>query len=197
MKFVAVSNKMTAMKRLISIFGIISVLLISSCSTSREATSKSEARKQQDQINQALVQSAVESKRFIVKLDRIYLRGGMIDLVPRLNYIIVDGDKAVINTVYFGRQWDIRPIAGINISGITKDYEVVNKVSKGLYEIALKVGNGSASFNVYLTIGRNGTVSASLNSIRIENARYRGYVIPISNKGTDVPKDEESAGELI
>jgi hypothetical protein len=192
--------KMTAMKKLISILGIISVILISSCSASRELTSGSEARKQQELIDQALVKSAVESRRFIVKLDRIYLFGGMVDLVPRMNYIIVDGDKAEINTAYMGRQWDIRPIAAIHIRGAAEDYEVVNKVNKGLYEVAMKVDNGSASFNVYLSIGRNGSVSASLNSMRIENARYRGYVVPISTRSNEKSpdgNDTEKQGELI
>jgi hypothetical protein len=183
---------MTAMKKLLFILGFISILAFSSCSASKEARSaNAEARHEQELVNQALVKQAVESRRFIVRLERIYLYGGMVDLVPRLNYIIVDGEKAVINTAYIGRQWDIRPIAGINVRGVTSEYELTNKVSKGLYQVNMKVGNGAALFNVYLTIGQDGNVSASLNSLRIDNARYRGHVIPISNRNPENLRNQE------
>lgn len=191
---------MTAMKKLLLISGIFSILLFSSCSVSKEARSeKAELRHQRDLVNQALVKNAIESKRFIVRLERIYLPLGMIDLVPRRNYIVVDGQKAIINTAYIGRQWDIRPIAGINLRGVTEDYELTNKVSKGLYQISMKVENNSASFNVYMTVSPDGNVFASLNGIRIENARYKGHVIPISNRnpGDQNNQEEEQSRETI
>jgi hypothetical protein len=189
---------MTAMKKLLFISGIFSILLFSSCSVSKEARSeKAELRHQRDLVNQALVKNAIESKRFIVRLERIYLPLGMIDLVPRRNYIVVDGQKAIINTAYIGRQWDIRPIAGINVRGVTEDYELTNKVSKGLYQISMKVENGAASFNVYMTVSPNGDVSASLNGIRIDNARYKGHVIPISKHNTNQEQENEQSKETI
>jgi len=120
---------MTAMKKLFIYLTILApFLMVSSCTTSRKAGESGEARKQKKLINQELVREAVESRRFIVKLDRIYLFGGMLDLIPRTNYIIVDGEKAIISATYFGRQYDIRPIAGINIRGIAKEYEMISKV---------------------------------------------------------------------
>jgi hypothetical protein len=161
---------------------VISILLVS-CSAGKEMRSEKAQIKMQNSIqNQAEVQNAIESRRYIVKLERLYLNWGILDLKPRANYIIVDGEKAVISAAYFGRQYDIRPIAGINIRGITKDYELTRKESKGLYEIKMKVDNGPASFDVYLTVGKNGSVSASMNSLKISNVRYRGYIVPIRNK---------------
>jgi hypothetical protein len=115
--------------------------------------------------------------------------GGMIDLVPRMNYIIIDGQKAIINTAYVGRQYDIRPIAGINMKGVAQDYELTKKMSKGLYEVSMKVGNGSAVFDVYLTIGKDGTADASVNGMKINNIRYRGYIVPLSSE-VKVPLQE-------
>ncbi|HEX2974717.1 MAG TPA: DUF4251 domain-containing protein, partial [Bacteroidales bacterium] len=115
------------------------------------------------------------------------------DLVPRLNYIIVDGNKAVISTAYFGRQWDIRPIAGINVRGNTERYEVTNKYSKGMYQISMKVSNQSALFNVNLTVGKNGTVNAYVDGIRIETARYRGYVVPIRNQNQENNSEQQDS----
>jgi len=167
------------------IFIIITTLMaISSCTTTKEAkSSRVELRKEKKLVEQAVVKQAVESKRFIIKFDRLYLLyGGIIDLIPRANYIIIDGEKAIINTAYLGRQYDIMPIAGINLFGKAMNYELTNKLSKGSYEIKMKVKNeGSNSFDVYLTISKNGNCSASINSLKINNINYSGYVVPISD----------------
>ncbi|MGA2407895.1 MAG: DUF4251 domain-containing protein [Bacteroidales bacterium] len=167
------------------IFIIITTLMvISSCTTTKEAkSSRVELRKEKKLAEQAIVKQAVESKRFIIKFDRLYLLyGGIVDLVPRANYIIIDGEKAIINTAYLGRQYDIRPIAGINLFGKAMNYELTNKLSKGSYEIKMKVKNeGSNSFDVNLTISINGNCSASINSLKINNINYSGYVVPISD----------------
>ena len=173
------------MKKLLVIITIL--LIVASCSTTKEAKSaKTELRNEKKLTEQVIVRKAVESGRYIIKLDRLYLTGGMIDLIPRANYIIIDGKKAIISAAYFGRQYDIRPIAGINLRGVAMDYELTSNLSKGRYEVKMKVGNGSTSFNLYLSIGKNGTCDASLTSLKIDNVRYRGYVVPIIDK-TSIP----------
>lgn len=175
------------MKRLFFIFSIISVAFITSCSVSREAGLTGDR-----QTDEATIRQAVESRRFIIKLDRLYTFGGTLFLRPRSNYIIVDGQKAIINTAYIGRQYDIRPIAGINLQGRATEYKITNKQSRGTYQISMKVGNQSNSFNIYLTIGKTGDVNATVDNIRIENTRYSGYIVPIGE-----PQKSESTDELI
>lgn len=183
--------KYTAMKKL---FFIITILVvISSCATTnQEKLSRIEGRKDKKLAEQATIQKAVESKRFIIKFDRIYFsHGGIIDLIPRANYLIIDGEKAIISTAYIGRQFDIRPIAGINMRGRSLDYELTNNLSKGIYKIQMKMNNGNNSFDVYLTIGKNGNCSASLSNIRIDYVRYSGHIVPIKDK-TVMPLQESN-----
>jgi hypothetical protein len=168
------------MKKYILLLGVLSIL-ITSCSVSKETAMSGDRRS-----DEATIKQAIESRRFIVKLERLYAPGGqMLFLRPRSNYIIVDGQKAVISTAYVGRQYDIRPIAGINMLGRTSGYELTNKVSKGSYEVKMEVGNGASTFDVFLTISKTGSVSASVNSLRIENTRFFGYIVPIQE-----PADE-------
>src|SRR5512137_1351469 len=103
------------MKKLFLI--IITLIFISSCSTTKEAkSSDSELRIDKKLEEQAVIKKAVESKRFVIKLERLYfLYGGTADLLPSYNYIIIDGNKAIISAAYLGRQYDIKPIAGINM----------------------------------------------------------------------------------
>ncbi len=167
------------------------VLFMSSCAASKETlATRNELKKEKLLAEQALIVKAVESRRFIIKLDKIYLNyGGMADLLPRRNYIIVDGRKAIINAAYLGRQFDIKPIAGINMRGEAKEFQVTTNESKGLYEIKMKVDNNANSFDVYLTIGKNGTCSASLTSMMIDFVRYKGYIVPIKEKENNPPQN--------
>lgn len=162
---------------------IMSIVLMSSCSTTKEAkSSKSEIRSEKKLVEQGMVKNAVETRRYIIKLDRLYLNyGGIADLIPRANFIIIDGERAVISTAYLGRQFDIKPIAGINMRGRAVDYALTNNTSKGSYDIKLTVNNGrNVSFDVYLNVTKNGFCTASVSSLKIDNIRYSGYLVPIS-----------------
>lgn len=185
--------KYSAMKKILVFISVL--LLISACKTTEEAkSSRIELRNDKKITNQAKVKEAVESKRYIIKLDKVYFaRGGIVDLLPRKNYIIIDGTKAIISAAYLGRQYDSRPIAGINMHGITDYYKLTNNPSKGLYEIKMKVNNGNDSFDVYLRIGKNGSCNASISSLKIDNIRYRGYIVPIPDK----QNNNFQEGELI
>src|SRR5512133_1872258 len=106
MIFEMFSIKIYAMKKLWILF-IIPVLMLS-CSTSKETSSaRSELRNEKKLTDELLVKNAVESRKYIIKLQRLYSQyGSYFDLVPRANYIIIDGERAVISTAYLGRQFD-------------------------------------------------------------------------------------------
>lgn len=162
---------------------------MSSCTTNKEAgSSRAEVRKEKKLLDQALVKNAVESKRYIIKFERIYFSyGGIIQLMPRANYLIVDREKAILNTAYMGRQYDIMGIAAINLRGRADDYALTDNVNKGSYDVKLKVSNGrSATFDVYVRISKNGYCSISVSSLKIENVNYSGYLVPILDK-TSIP----------
>jgi hypothetical protein len=188
------SVKYYAMKKLFIIITVF--LVISSCVTTKEAKlSRAELRNEKKLARQEQIKNAVESKKFIIKLDRLYFSyGGMADLYPRANYIIIDGDKAVINTAYLGRQYDFRRIAAIDIFGRNLDYEVTKNLSRGVYQIKMKVRNArSNTFDIYLDISKNGYCTASVSSLRIDNIRYSGFIEPIKAETTTAPPE----GDLI
>jgi hypothetical protein len=169
------------MKKLL--FLLSTVIILSSCSTTKNATSSSTlSRDKKRVVARETVKNAVESKRFIVKLNRMYpTYGGIIQLVPRENYIIVDGEKGIISTPYFGRQFGFRPISGINMFGRTMDYKLIKYPDKGAFGISMKVSEGGTSFNVFLQISRSGTCDVSISSMLINNVRYSGNLVPINN----------------
>jgi len=186
--------KISAMKKLSVI--LIALLVFTSCSSTREGkSSKSELRSQRRQVDQLTVKNAVENRRYIIKLNRLYFNmGGIAELIPRANFIIIDGEKAVISTAYLGRQYDIKPIVGINMRGRAEEYSLTNNLAKGSYKIKLKVSNGqSNSFDLYIDISKGGYCTASISSLKIDNIRYSGYLQPIAGSN----KAAAEQGDLI
>jgi hypothetical protein len=175
------------------LFYIFTFIIISSCSSTKEATSsKNDVGNEKIIAEQEMIRKAVESRRFIARLNRIYFSGGgMVDLVPRSNYIIVDGNLSIIKAAYLGRQYDIRPIAGITMKGETINYELKSDSKKRKLEIKMKVQNRSDSFEVYLTIGNDGSCNASVSSIKIDQVRYSGHIIPIRDQKIKLNEDNE------
>ena len=87
------------------IFILSGFVILSSCATAKvEKTSKNEPAEVKNPVQQEQIRHAVEMKRFIVKFDRLYISyGGTIDLIPKANYIILDGDKVIISAAYVGQ----------------------------------------------------------------------------------------------
>jgi hypothetical protein len=175
------------MKKLVFI-GLIS-LLISACSTTRDAgISRAEKRLKAKAAELADVKKAVESRRYIIKMDRIYMtRGGYLDLVPRKNYIIVDGELASISLGYVGGSVG-RPVTGINLNGHTTKYTLESNEAKGVYNVNMEVKFQNSRFDLYLTIGSSGTCSVSLINGYIQAVNYSGHLVPISES---VPGNSE------
>jgi len=166
--------------------------LLTSCSTSKEAkTSRIEKRQNQKIITAELVKNAVENRKYIIRLDRLYpTRGGIVHLLPRSNYIVIDGNIASVRAAYLGRQYDIQPIAGIRLAAKTEDYSINKNFDKQEYKINLKLSRGGDTFDVSLNIKSNGKCSASFSSLKIDVIHYSGDIIPIPDNKSIESLDE-------
>ena len=163
------------------VFIIVISLLISGCSTTKEAhISKVEKRQSTKIAEQAVIKKAVESRRYIIRMERIYLiNGGFMELVPKNNYIIVDGGAASVSLGYVGRSFATRPISGINFNGQTSKYNLESNEVKGTYNIKMEVSYKNDKFDLYFNIGSDGYCNVSLNNANIQTVNYYGQLIPI------------------
>jgi hypothetical protein len=179
------------MKNLIFIF--TGLLILTSCATSKvEETTRKESVESKNIFLQAEIRQAVEMRRFLIKFDRLYIsRGGTIDLIPKSNYLILDGDKVIISAAYIGRQYSYRPVSGIDMIGTAVSFEMKQNTSKGHYEIKMKVKNNKNTFDVFVTIKDSGYCDASLASYKIDHVRYTGNFIPLK------PKEEKTDTEKV
>jgi hypothetical protein len=180
------------MKKLV--YFIIAVIFIVSCTATKETGSERKQKRLEDKLaEQAIVKKAVESKRYIIRMNKIFMTGGNgVDLVPRSNYIIIDGDIASVSLAYIGRSFSSRPISGINFNGHTIKYAIKNDETKGLYNIELRVAKGNDIFDLFISIGSEGYCSVSLNNANIQSVSYRGILVPVGEK-KKVPDQKPAA----
>jgi len=170
------------MKKLM--FILTGFVILTSCATTKvQESSQNESGNLKSIFVQSEIKQAVELRRFIIKFDRLYIsHGGTVDLVPKANYLILDGDKVIISAAYIGRQYSYRPIKGIDMIGKAVSFEMKNKTSRGIYEIRMKVKNDKNTFDVYLTVTNEGYCNTSFTSYKIDHVRYTGNFIPLKPK---------------
>jgi hypothetical protein len=106
------------------------------------------------------------------------------DLVPKNNFIIVDGGAAAISLGYVGRNYGIRPISGINLNGQTIKYKLESNEGKGTYSINMEVKYKNDTFDLFFTIGSDGYCNVSVINSYIQTVSYYGQLIPISGPAT-------------
>jgi len=178
------------MKRLLYI--ITGVILLSGCAVSNDArTARLEKRMNDKVAESAIVKKAVESRQYIIKMDKIYgERGTWADLTPRNNYLIIDGEIASVSLGYIGRSYKSGLISGINFNGHTVAYKLNSDETKGLYKIETSVRKGNDTFDFFLTISADGSCMVNVNNIYIQSVSYKGSLVPI----TRLSKNQISTG---
>jgi hypothetical protein len=172
---------------------IAALLAISICSyNSKIIAAGNKQSKEKMAAEQEAVKKSIESGRFIVKFHRLYFdRGGIADLAPRVNYIILDRGNAIISTAYVGRQYDVKPIMGINMVGRAAISEIKCNSSKGSYVVKMKVKNGYETLNVILRIQSGGSTDAVISGLRIDNITYSGQLVPVKDNAPAPPLSED------
>jgi hypothetical protein len=171
------------------VFALIAAIFISSCTASKENSVSKADKKAADQET---VKRAVESRQYVIRLDRIYFHGGgTTELVPKSNFFIMNGEIASVSLAYIGKSYFIRPISGINFNGQTTRYEMQSDAEKGLYQIQVEIVTGADKFNFYLSVGTSGYCNISVNNPYIESVSYRGTLIPLRKPEQTEPQKEK------
>jgi len=177
------------MKKLFTVL-LTGILLLSSGFSLKTEQKEKLSRSEKKQMKQQFIREAVESKHFVVNLEKLYATPyGIIDLVRNRNYIIIEGNKAAIRAGYMGRQHGLYPVAGINLAGEPSVYRMKKDGEKGTYRIEFEVRATSDLFHVVLVISENGYCSATISGAKIDQVRYSGDLNPII-KDKNVPRPD-------
>jgi hypothetical protein len=162
------------------ILAIICISFNNTSSAQNDKSSRAEKRKLKKMAEQAVVKKAVESRRYVIKVNRLYSNGAAFyEMVPTSNFLIVNGEFTSISLGYIGRSFGSRPITGINMNGQTYNYKMQDNESKGVYSVQMSVKYGSDKFDIYLSIGASGNCDITINNPYIQSIRYEGNLEPI------------------
>ena len=158
------------------------LILLSGCAVTGDTmTARQEQKQARKAAEIAAVKKAVESRQYIIRINKIYMIGGSwADLVPRSNFLIIDGEKATVSLGYIGRSFGSRPISGINFRGSTVNYILDSDQTKGIYKVEAKVAKGNDTFDFFITIGSEGYCSLTVNNAFIQSVSYKGSLVPIT-----------------
>lgn len=189
MEFVLISLNIHAMRKFFYI--VLAAVSISTFNAAGETgSSDRNSRNEKKLAKQEKIRDAVESKSFAIELERLYVsRLGNVNLSPDRNYIIIKGNNAAISAGYVGRQRSSTPVAGIRLTGKPSLYKLEKNESKGNYRIEMEITEENDTFHVIMTISENGTCSALISGIKIDDTRYSGNLVPIERKKTDPEPD--------
>ncbi|HUX96453.1 MAG TPA: DUF4251 domain-containing protein [Bacteroidales bacterium] len=175
-------------KLLISFLFIITALTVLTAGKPQDDAKPSRSEKKA--AKREIVKSAIESKSFAVEFERLYMyRYGMVNLIPRSNFIVIDGDKAYVSAAYMGRQRGFMPIAGIKLSGQPSYYKMEKNTSKGTYTIEMEVKGDNDIFHIRIIISENGNCNTTISANMIDSVKYTGSLIPRKKK-TKVPEPD-------
>jgi len=131
---------------------------------------------------QKVVKEAVESKRFAIELNHLYLsRYGVVNLHSGRNYIIIDDNKAYVRAAYLGRQHGLYPIAGIHLNGEPSVYRLKKNESRRNYRIEMEVTAGNDLFHITMVISDNGHCTTTISGAKMDSVRYSGNLKPIES----------------
>lgn len=176
------------MKKIFIFFLILPALIV--LTSGKPQNDVKASRSERKAAKKEMVKNAIESKSYTIELERLYMyRYGAIDLIPRSNFIIIDGEKAAISAGYFGRQLSFRPIAGIRLTGQPSYYKMERNDAKGSYKVEMEVKGESDIFHIYIIINSDGNCNTTISASRIDNVRYTGTLIPIQ-KVKEVPEPD-------
>lgn len=165
---------------IISLIFIASTIIITASGKTQDERKLSRSEKKT--VKKEQVKAAVESMRYTVEFERLYMyRYGSINLIPRSNFIIIDGNNAYISAAYMGRQRGFMPIAGIKLAGHPDKYNMVRN-SKGAYTIQMEVKGDTDIFHIHIIISENGNCNATISSSMIDSVKYSGTLISTEKK---------------
>ncbi len=158
-------------------------LFIAGCVATRDSANSGHiSAKEKKGLERIAIGKSIESRHYVLKMDRIILANGqMIDLVPRNNFIIINGEIISVSLAYEGRSFGIRRITGINFNGHISRYIMKSNEQKNMYNIQIEaVTSSNDKFDIYLTLSISGNCTASINNSYIQIVNYRGIVTPLN-----------------
>ena len=176
------------------LFLVVSLLLSSMLVSAQEMTKqeqkaarraqKEKAKQEQAEMEKMIYEkavSAIENYEFILEADLIYLRRGQtFPVSSNLNFISVEGDKAVVQIASNAALSGPNGLGGVTVEGTTRNVKLT-KDKKGIIRLKMDVSGVALSAQVEVILYGGGnraeaTVYPNFNSRRMTMS---GRILPL------------------
>ena len=142
---------------------------------------RKEARKAQLAANYIVLDSILNSRRFVLEADFLQDRSGyMVSVSSTLNFVKVDGPNGVLQTGSEFRQ-GYNGVGGVTAEGNIGEYKI-SKDSKHLsYTVTFNLLTNIGIFDIVLTVSSNSNATATITATTSGRLTWNGHLMTIDN----------------
>lgn len=144
---------------------------------------KKEARKAQMMINYNIIDTLVNTRRFVVEANYLENQyGDKISVSSFLNFISINSPDVVLQTSTSDSR-GFNGLGGVTAEGEIKNWEISRDLKNLSHMVKFHVLTGIGSYDVTMTISANNTVRASIKGLSRGELIYKGHIVTLENSG--------------
>lgn len=127
-----------------------------------------------------LINTLIEEQKFVLEADRLQNnRGQLVYVNSTINFIAIDSLQATIQ-IANGVGNGANGLGGVTAEGRIKSFKVNQNENKGTTNVHLSIISSIAFFDVFISVSKNGYVSARLYSgTGRGNLTFIGDIVPL------------------
>jgi len=156
------------------LFSVFQVMLFS------QEKSKKELKAERKLEQQKLTDSLMNAREFVFTARRAIPQGfSAIDLTTNPNYVWFLPDSIISDMPFFGQGYSgigYGGDKGLEFSGKPDEYSFTRE--KKNYQVKAVVKTGHDTFQLFLTVGFEGSATLSINSMNRSPISYNGEIVP-------------------
>ena len=123
-----------------------------------------------------LVEYMAENQQFVLEANLLFDKYGQsFPVSPNINFVAVDSLEGVIqigSNMYIGSNG----VGGVTLEGSVGNYEFTENEKKGYYSISYSLTTSAGTYDVFMTMNKNGNADATVRGNFGGSIRYSGDV---------------------
>jgi hypothetical protein len=175
----------TMKMNMVSLFILTGFLGISLNSNSQDITpdkqDRKEARKAQMNYNFIVLDSLLESRRFVLEADFLQSKYGyMVSVTSTLNFVKVDDTEGVLQTGSESRQ-GYNGVGGVTAEGSIGDFKISKDFKHLSYVVTFNLLTNLGIFDITLNVSSDNNATATITGSTSGRLTWNGHLVKLNN----------------
>lgn len=162
----------------LGLLGTLTLTQLSAQNTDRAQKREQQAKENMEAFDQAL--QAIKSQNFVLEAEQVQFGAGRsIYVVSQNNYVLMDGDKAMVQLSFNNGNPGLNGAGGITIAGQVSDIKMRTS-KKGNITYQFNINGNGMSGTVVINLPKGNSYATASVSSTFTNGQttFRGYLIP-------------------